>query len=76
MSPPQSLATNFCRCIKKVRKTVKLRPSQKNRSLQGKEKAAIGICVKSVLQTKGKTLKRFQCRPKPQLTTQKPKRRS
>ena len=76
MSPPQSLAANFCRCIKKVRKTVKLRPSQKNRSAKGKEKAAIAICVTSVLQTKGKTLKRFQCRPKPRLVTQKPKRNS
>lgn len=66
-----SLATNFCRCIKKVRKTVKLRPSQKNKSAKGKEQAAIGICVKSVLQTKGKTLKRFQCKPKPKLTTQR-----
>jgi hypothetical protein len=28
----------------------------------GREKAAIAICVKSVLQTKGKTLKRFKCR--------------
>jgi len=45
----------FCRCIKKVRKTVKARPGQK------KESAAIGICVKSVLQTKGRTLKKFRC---------------
>lgn len=74
MSPPQPLAANFCRCIKKVRKTVKLRPSQKNRSTKGKEKAAIAICVTSVLQTKGKTLKRFKCRPKPRLEVQKPKR--
>jgi hypothetical protein len=75
MSPPQPLAANFCRCIKKVRKTVKVRPGQ-NHSSKGKEKAAIGICVKSVLQTKGKTLKRFQCRPKPQLIVQKPKNKN
>lgn len=76
MSPPQPLAANFCRCIKKVRKTVKVRSSQKNKSAKGKEKAAIAICVKSVLQTKGKTLKRFECRPKPRLQVQKPKRSS
>ena len=45
----------FCRCIKKVSKTVKARPGQK------KEGAAIAICVKSVLQTKGRTLKKFRC---------------
>ena len=72
MSPPQPLAANFCRCIKKVRKTVKVRHGL-NRSSKSKEKAAIGICVKSVLQTKGKTLKRFQCRPKPHLVAQKSK---
>lgn len=42
----------FCSCIKKVQK------SRKNR----KESTAIAICVKSVLQTKGKTLKRFRCK--------------
>ena len=65
------LAKNLCHCIKKVRKTVKLRPSQKNKSAKGKEKAAIGICVKSVLQTRGKTLRNFSCNKKPYLLTQK-----
>ena len=65
------LAKNLCHCIKKVRKTVKLRPSQKNKSAKGKEKAAIGICVKSVLQTRGKTLRKFRCDKKPYLLTQK-----
>ncbi len=61
-----SLAKRMCSCIKKVRKTVKLR-----RGLAAnKEKAAIGICVKSVLQTRGKTLKRFSCNKKPMLKTQ------
>ena len=55
------LAEKLCRCIKKVRKTVKNKKS--------KEKAAIGICVTSVLQSRGKTLKRFKCRP-PYLITQ------
>jgi len=65
----QSLGNNFCRCIKKVRKTVKVRPGQ-NKSKKGREKAAIGICVKSVLQSKGKTLKKFKCTPKPYINTQ------
>lgn len=45
----------FCRCIKKVKKTVKARPGS------NKESAAIGICVKSVLQTRGRTLRKFSC---------------
>jgi hypothetical protein len=72
MNKAKSLAKEFCRCIKKVRKTIKVRPGQ-NKSLKGREKAAIGICVKSVLQTRGKTLKKFKCTPKPYLITQKPK---
>lgn len=70
MAPPKSLGKELCRCIKKVRKTVKVRPGQ-NKTAKGKEKAAIGICVKSVLQSRGKTLKRFRCTPKPYLRTQK-----
>jgi hypothetical protein len=70
MSKPSPLGREFCRCIKKVRKTVKVRQGQ-NKSLKGKEKAAIGICVKSVIQSRGKTLKRFKCTPKPYLLTQK-----
>ena len=50
----------FCRCIKSVSKTVKRRPGQK-----GSEGPAIAICVKSVLQTKGRTLKKFKCRTTP-----------
>ena len=65
------LASDFCRCIKKVRKTIKLRPGVKKTSA-AKEAAAIAVCVKSVLQTKGKTLKRFGCGKKPMLKTQKP----
>jgi hypothetical protein len=49
----------LCSCIKKVRDTVKLRIKSRN-----KESAAIAICVKSVLQRRGKTLKRFSCRKK------------
>ncbi len=64
------LAKNLCHCIKKVRKTVKLRKGQ-NKSAKGREKAAIGICVKSVIQTRGKTLRKFKCSPHPYLLTQK-----
>ena len=64
------LAADFCRCIKKVRKTIKLRPGVKNTSA-AREAAAIGVCVKSVLQTRKKTLKRFRCGKKMMLTTQK-----
>uniref|UniRef100_A0A6C0ANS4 Uncharacterized protein n=1 Tax=viral metagenome TaxID=1070528 RepID=A0A6C0ANS4_9ZZZZ len=52
----------FCRCIKAVKKTVKLRPAQ--HSDDAREKAAIAICVKSVLQSRGRTLKKFKCRGK------------
>ena len=59
-------ADKFCNCIKAVRKTVRLRPGSKS-----KEGAAIGICVKSILQRKGRTLKKFKCRgSKPSLVTQ------
>lgn len=70
MPAPKSLGKELCSCIKKVRKTVKVRSGQ-NKTLKGRERAAIGICVKSVLQTRGKTLKRFKCSPKPYLRTQK-----
>ena len=49
-------ALRFCRCIKGVRKTIRVRPGQ------SKESAAIAICVKSVLQRRGRTLKKFKCR--------------
>ena len=65
----KSLATSLCHCIKKVRKTVRPRNKRKNPSFKEREKAAIGICVRSVLQTRGKTLKRFKCGKKPFLIT-------
>ena len=61
----KSLVTLFCHCIKKVRSTVTLRNKRST-----KEQAAIGICVKSVLQSRGKTLKRFKCKKRPYLVTQ------
>ena len=48
--PNKSLLTSFCHCIKQVRKTLK------------GEKSAIAICVKSVLHSRGKTIKLFQCK--------------
>jgi hypothetical protein len=76
---PSPLAKPLCHCIKKVRNTVKLRSTKRNirktmqETKKEKEKAAIAICVTSVLQRKGKTLKRFKCGKKPYLLTQKPK---
>jgi hypothetical protein len=64
----ESMAKRFCQCIKKVRKTIK-----GNYKKQQKESRAIAICVKSVIQTRGKTLKKFSCGKTPKLTTQKPK---
>ena len=57
----KSLAKKLCHCIKKVRKS---------KGLQNKERSAIGICVKSVLHSRGKTLKKFTCKP-PNIITQK-----
>ena len=70
MPSQKPLGKELCRCIKKVRKTVKVRQGQ-NKSIKGKERAAIGICIKSVLHTRGKTIKRFKCTPKPYITIQK-----
>ena len=49
----------FCRCIKAV----------KARGIS--EQGAIAICVKSMLQKKGRTLKKFTCGKKGRLITQK-----
>lgn len=79
--PRINLLKKFCSCIKKTRKTVRVRKSLGGgtkesasakstsgytKSLASKEaklreSAAIGICVKSVLQTRGKTLRKFSC---------------
>lgn len=61
-------AKKLCKCIKSVRKTIKARPGI------SKEKGAIAICVKSIVQTKRRTLKKFKCGKKPRLVTQKRKR--
>jgi hypothetical protein len=63
--PQRQLPQKFCRCIKKVRKTLK-------GDRAAKESRAIAICVTSVLQKKrGRTLKKFKCGgKKPLLETQ------
>uniref|UniRef100_A0A6C0IHE1 Uncharacterized protein n=1 Tax=viral metagenome TaxID=1070528 RepID=A0A6C0IHE1_9ZZZZ len=55
----KSRIKRFCNCIKSVRRKFK-------------ESGAIAICTKSVLQSKGRTLKTFSCR-KGKLQTQKMK---
>ena len=62
----ESMAKRFCGCIKKVRKTIKGKYKK-----QQKESRAIAICVKSVIQSRGRTLKKFKCGKSPKLTTQK-----
>ncbi len=62
----ESQSEKFCKCIKKVRRTIKPRRGS------NKESAAIAICTKSVLQTRGRTLRRFTCKNgKPNVQTQK-----
>ncbi len=56
------IGEKFNRCVKSVRKTVKARPKST------KESAAIAICTKSVLHTRGLTMKRYK---KKRLITQK-----
>jgi hypothetical protein len=68
------LAQKFCKCIKAVKKSVKLRPGLK-KTEKNKEQVAIAICVKTMLHRKGKTLKRFHCKKGAKLTTQKMRRR-
>lgn len=63
----KSQAAKFCRCIKSVRKTI--RPRKGSTA----ESAAIGVCVKSVLHSRGRTVKRFKCGRPSRLTTQKRK---
>ena len=59
----------FCKCIKAVRRTVKL----DKKYAKSKEGAAIGICTKTILFPRGRTLKKFTCVKKGRLVTQKRK---
>jgi hypothetical protein len=75
------LAQKLCSCIKSVRSKLKTRSKSKTIKVKGKripstsyknkESAAIGICVRSVLHSRGKTVKRFQCAKPMRLVTQK-----
>ena len=56
------VSRKFNRCVKSVRKTVRARRGS------NKESAAIGICTKSVLHKRGRTMKRYR---NGRLTTQK-----
>lgn len=60
----EPVAKRFCKCIKKVKKTVKRLPGR------SAESSAIAVCVKSVIQSRGKTLRKFKCGRKPRLQTQ------
>ena len=60
------LAEKFCRCIKNVGRTLKVKKA-------AREGVAIAICTKTMLQVARKrTLKKFKCGKKPVLQTQAP----
>ena len=54
MREPQ--VDTFCRCVKKVKRTFR------GKMRSGTEGRAIAICTKSVLQSKGRTLRKVRCR--------------
>ena len=57
------LTKSFCKCIKSVRRSIKAKRGTK-------EQAAIAVCVKSVLGSRGMTLRKFNCKKK-KLTTRR-----
>ena len=59
----------FCKCVKAVRRTVKLN----KKYAKSKEGAAIAICTRTILFPRGRTLKKLRCEKKGKLTTQKRK---
>jgi hypothetical protein len=64
-----SQTIKFCSCIKQV--AARIKPIRGSR-----EGAAIAICTKSMLQSKGRTLKRIKCKGKnAKLETQRLRRR-
>ena len=54
----KELSQKFCKCVKSVRRKMG-------------ERAAIGVCTRSVLHTRGLTLKKFTCGKRGRLTTQR-----
>ena len=73
MKKVKTQAVEFCSCIKKVKKSLRNQNRKKGiyKKLENYEQGGIAICVKSVLQSKGKTLKKFHCKKPPMLKTQK-----
>lgn len=65
----EKLRKKLCNCIKSVRTRISVRSKSKP-TRRNKESAAIGVCVKSVLQSRGKTIKKFNCGAKGNLQTQ------
>ena len=62
-------AERFARCVKKVKKTIKL---DKSGRATTKEGAAIAICTRAILWPQGRTVRRFYMKDKkPVLITQK-----
>jgi hypothetical protein len=69
----ESLSEKYCGCIKSVRRTVKVRKGNRSgKPSQNKESAAIAICTKAILQSRGRTLRKFNCKRRggPSLKTQ------
>lgn len=62
-------AERFCRCVKDVVKKITLR----RKLARTKEGAATAICTKAILWPQGRTIRRFSCRTKAKLVTQKRK---
>uniref|UniRef100_A0A6C0KVD2 Uncharacterized protein n=1 Tax=viral metagenome TaxID=1070528 RepID=A0A6C0KVD2_9ZZZZ len=60
----ESQSARFCGCIKQVRKSIKARRGS------SKEQGAIAVCTKAILQSRGRTLKKFKCNGKPRVQTQ------
>ena len=81
----KSQPQEFCSCIKKVKKSLRNQNKKngkkygkkyginKSKNLNEYEQGGIAICVKSMLQSKGRTLKKFHCKKPPMLKTQKMK---
>ena len=71
-----SISRKFCRCVKKVAGTVGRRRStlKAGKGKYGKESTAIAVRVRSVLGSRGRTLRRFSCKKKggPRVITQEP----
>jgi len=64
--PSQSLTRKFVKCVKSVTKRIKPRKGSTA------ESAAIGICTKTVLFPRKRTIKRFSMvKGKPRLVTQR-----